>query len=160
MAQDYPGTTPTTAAPACTLSITASAPMLPNATVSVTLSCDAIVGGQTYTGRLLSTPVALPATVAAQNDAVTFNNVKLPADWEVNASHKAELVSQSSGATIGSVSFFVSSKGTITSPPGTNLPKTGSNSIAPALRTASVLLAVGGAVLLTARRRRAEALAS
>ncbi len=159
-AQDYPPTTPTTAGPTCTLSISSNVAMLPNATVNVTLACAAVVAGNTYTGALASTPVVLPATVAQRAGAVTFNGVKLPADWEVNATHTATLVSSASGATLGTTQFFVGRAGQITAPPKGGIPRTGSNSITPMLRTGSVLLAVGGAVLLAARRRRVEALAS
>jgi len=153
-AQDYPGTTAGPPPAGCTVVISFSAPALPNATVNVTFTCSSIVAGKTYTGVLNSTPVSLPATVAAQAGKVTFSNVKLPADWKVNATHTGTLVDQASGAALGTDDFFVSAAGAITTPPSTNLPKTGTDYVGPALRGAAVLLAAGGIVLMAARRRR------
>ena len=136
------------------VTISFNAPALPNATVNVTFTCTSIVSGKTYTGVLNSTPVSLPATIAGQNGKVTFTNVKLPADWKVNATHTGTLIDQASGAALGTDDFYVAQNGSITAPPSNNLPKTGNDYVGPALRGAAVLLAAGGIVLMAARRRR------
>ena len=155
-AQDYPGTTATTAPAGCTLSVGFSAPALPNATLNVTIGCSSIVAGRTYTGTLLSTPVTLPSTVAATNGTITFQGVRLPADWAVNATHTASLVDQATGRALGSVSFYVDRTGRITAPPTQgNIPRTGSDYVEPALQIGAALLAAGTAAVVVSRRRRA-----
>jgi len=156
---DYPGPTPTTAPRACTLTAQQNGPMLPNAVISITLGCESVVTGRSYTGVLNSTPIALPVTVAGANNRVTFNNVRLPADFALNAFHTVTLVDAATGNTLGSTTFFVNGAGAVTGAPdgrtpGTNLPKTGTDYVGPALRGGAVLLATGGIVLLVSRRRR------
>jgi LPXTG-motif cell wall-anchored protein len=153
-AQDYPGGPPAAGA-TCTVNITATGLLTPGATVSVTFTCNLITAGRTYTGSLQSTLVSLPATVAASNGTITFQNVKLPADWEVNHAHVGTLVDQGTGQTLGSDTFYVNKTGQITDPPKTNLPRTGTSNTAPFLRGGAALVALGGVVLLAARRRRA-----
>jgi LPXTG-motif cell wall-anchored protein len=152
-AQDYPGGPPAPGA-TCTVNITATGLLTPGATVSVTFTCNLITAGRTYTGTLQSTVVSLPSTVATSNGTITFQNVKLPADWEVNHAHVGTLVDQAAGRTLGSDTFYVNKTGQITDPPKANLPRTGSTSTAPFLRGGAALVALGGVVLLAARRRR------
>ncbi len=160
-AQDYPGTTPTTPTVSCLVSITIGAPLVPGGVVSITLGCSSIEAGTTYTGVLQSTPVALPATVAQSDGAVTFANVRLPTDFELGDHHAVSLVAQSSGASLGAATFYVDPTGRITAAPSADtggLPRTGADYVEPVLRWAGSLLAAGALALLVARRRRAEAL--
>jgi hypothetical protein len=159
-AQDYPGTTATTAPTACTVTVAFSAAALPNATVSITVGCSSIVAGRVYTGILASTPVVLPPTRATTNGTVTFVGVRLPADWEVNATHTLTLVDQATGAALGSARFFIDRNGRIATPPSSNIPRTGSDLTGPGLRIGAGLLAGGTVAVLVARRRRSAALAA
>lgn len=154
-AQDYPPTSPPPSQ-ACTPTPAFSAPALPNATVNVTVGCGGIEAGRSYTGSLASTPVALPTTQATADDVVTFNSVRLPADWATNANHTVTLVDAGTGATLGSAQFFVDRTGRISAPQtGGNIPRTGSDYVAPALSIGAALLAVGTLSVVAARRRRA-----
>ena len=156
-AQDYPGTTATTAPSSCTVTVAFSAPALPNATVNLTAGCSTIQAGRAYTGILASTPVVMPTTTATTNGTVTFVGVKLPADWEVNATHTFTLIDQATGAALGSSRFFIDRNGRIGTPPSGNIPRTGSDLTGPALRIGAGLLAGGAAVLVLSRRRKAAA---
>jgi hypothetical protein len=153
-------TTPTTAPAGCTVTVAFSAPALPNATLSITVACSSIRAGRTYTGILASTPVVLPATTATANGTVTFANVRLPADWEVNATHTLTLVDQATGAALGSARFFIDRNGRIGTPPSSNIPRTGSDLTGPGLRIGAGLLAGGTLAVLVARRRRSAAVAA
>lgn len=164
-AQDYPGTPPTTALAPCQLSLSASAAMRPGVTLTITVACERIVSGRVYTGVLTSTPVALPATTAAGNQ-VTFSNVRLPADFALNATHTVRLFDQATGALVGSVQFYVDEDGVQQSRStgsnargsrrsGSDLPKTGTDYVDPALKTGAALVAAGGLALVISKRRRA-----
>lgn len=155
-AQDYPGPPPAPGA-SCTVDATVNAALVANAVVDIRVSCTLIVAGRTYTGILASTPVALPATVAEGNGAITFRGVRLPADFETNHSHMVSLVDQATGITLGTDTIFVDKNGRITAAPKSNLPKTGSNSTDPFLKGGAALVALGGVALMVSRRRKASA---
>lgn len=123
--------------------------------------CDIPVGdddldNKNVGGNLQSTLVVLPVTKAV-NDKVTFNNVKLPADFARNANHTITIVDQANGQIVARKTFGVSANGSITAPipsSGSNLPKTGTDYIDPALKVGGALLVMGGAIVLVARRRK------
>jgi hypothetical protein len=154
-AQDYPGTT---VAPVCTASIDFSGPAVPNAVVDVIIACADFVNGNSLVGILNSTPVALQPAATVVNKSVTYKNIKLPADWEVNARHTATLTDTSNnGRLVASIPFYVDAAGkpSASAPTATTLARTGSsNHTEDITKSAVVLLALGGAAVAISRKRR------
>lgn len=147
---DYPGTT---VPPVCTETVTASAPLLPNAEAIITGTCDQLPDDVSASGVLQSTPIALPAVTIAGHAA--SYPVKLPADWETKAFHTLNITRAADGVLLFSGRFYVDGAGKITAAPkGSDLPRTGASSTEGLAKGGVVLLAAGAAAVLVARKRR------
>jgi hypothetical protein len=151
-AQDYPGTT----APAvCSATVTASAPLLANTSVVITVTCGTLINGESLDGVLNSTPVTLPAATVS-NHAVSYS-VTLPGDWDTNATHSVTLRSVQNDALRASIKFYVNGSGKIAPAPttATTLARTGaSNHTGDFVKSGVVLLAAGAVALRVSRKRR------
>ena len=155
---DYP--------PAQGASVSASGALLPGAVVDITVGCSALVAGQTYSGTLDGASIG---TGVAADGSVTFEDVTIPEDFELEAFHTIE-VADSNGIVVCSAQFYVDSEGNITSgpvtvtteAPGTGatggtgaLPRTGSDFTETGLRVGGAAVALGAvAVAIAAKRRR------
>lgn len=152
-AQDYPGTT---AVPACNATVSFNVPALPNATVTLTVTCNSLINGASLKGTLTSSPIALSASTVAGH-AVSYAGVKLPADWETNASHTVTLADATSGVLAVNAKFYVNSAGKIVAAPttATTLARTGASSrTGDYVKSGIVLLALGAGAVRISRKRR------
>ena len=155
-AQDYPGTTAAPAPAACTATVSSSAPMLPNASVVVSGTCNLLTAGTVVHGTLNSTPIDLKTTTVVGSTA-SFP-VTLPANWDTKAFHTLTITNNASGRLLLNGQIYVDSAGKITAPPAsTPLPRTGSSHTADLSKAGIVLLAAGAAATLVARKRRRPA---
>jgi LPXTG-motif cell wall-anchored protein len=129
---------------------------------SITLTCGTYVAGSTVTFTFFSAPVTLGSATADANGVVTAT-VTIPADATLGEHTITATGPAAAGGTLtNSVGITVVGAGQAgagTFVPGTftgALPRTGNDSSLPLARAGALLLAVGGVLVLAARRRRAE----
>lgn len=140
----------------CTISDTTPTPGQ-----TVTISCGTYLAGATVTFTFLSTPVVL-GTVTADANGVATLTTAIPSDATlgdhtitVTGESAAGPLTQTIPLTVVSAGAGAGAGGVATGAGG--LPRTGTDSSLPLARTAALLIAVGGVLVLAARRRRAEA---
>jgi len=133
-----------------------SGPLLPGAIVDFFVKLPGIKKGNLYLGVLRSTPVDIPATMATEDDQITFLNVTLPDDWDSGA-HTLTIYNDGTDEELAVITLQddggVQPANTLPSAPaGDILPATGAsgNSL---LGPALVLLLLGAVLVLLARRR-------
>ena len=140
-AQDYP--------PAIN-SLTANPSTVP-AGGRTTLTARTFKAGTTVRFTRFSDPVVLGSAVADAS-GVAVLDATIPADTTAG-SHRIE----ATGTGSTNVSLTVATDILVTRPGSSAIPQTGSNDTVPLATTGAVILAVGGLLVLVARRRRARA---
>jgi LPXTG-motif cell wall-anchored protein len=143
--------------------------LLPARSTGNRLVVTGAVPGLQYCGRLFSSPVDLGITTASDSGVLDFNNISLPADFQLGVVHQLDVFRQAS--LVGTFDFCVNQQGHLVNatacPGGTssvkpagsgNLPRTGLARLADFLKAAGVAFA-GGVLFLYLRRRRTASVA-
>lgn len=134
----------------------------PHPCQAVTITAATYSPGSTVEFTLASTLTALGSATADANGVATLTAAipdgTEPGDHTITATGTSENGPLSQSITVDVVGNCAGEATKTTTADATGaLPKTGSNSTMPLARTAALLMAVGGVLLLATRRRRAEA---